>query len=171
MADQDPRKRDVQKHLEFLGYTCEWQPDGWLYASHPVRWNIFVRPMPLGTLFHCSIRVGMLSDGKRLALLEFFNRLNATTMAVRFSLEREEPNGIHVLRARTLAPGDYQRRSFGAWIDLWHKELERLREGPSLDPEEEVEERRDKGSAGERELKIHQKCITPLHKRYESHDM
>jgi putative sensory transduction regulator len=147
MPDQDTRKRDMAKHLEFLGYSCEWQPDGWLYASHPVRWNVFLRSMPLGTLFHCTIHLGIVSDQKRLAFLEFLNRLNATTLAVRFTLERDESNGIFVLRARALAPGGYQRRAFGAWIDLWHRELERLRDGPSLEPETETEEAEDASAA------------------------
>lgn len=143
MLDEEASRKRIATHLEFLGYACEVQKDGWLYASHPVRWNFFVRPMPVGTLFHCTIHLGMVSEEKRAAFIEFFNRINSSTFFTRFTLERDEANGIFVMRARTLAPGAYRRREFGTFVDMWHKDLERLHEGPSLEPEEENEEKED----------------------------
>jgi hypothetical protein len=138
MAAEDTRSKDIAKHLEFLGYTCELHSDGWLYASHPVRWNFFLRPNELGVLFHSSINLGTLSDEKRSEWLEFVNRANSATLCVRFTIEHEPANGIFVLRGRTVGPRRYDRREFGAWMDTWHKDMERLREAPS--PETEVEE-------------------------------
>ena len=140
MADESTRTKAIARHLEFLGYTCEVQKDGWTFVSHPHRWDFFFRPGPVGVLFHCAIRVGIVSDEKRLEFLEFFNRINASSSFCRFTLERAEPNGIYVMRIRTLAPGSYRRREFGAFMDMWHKDLERLREGPSLEEDTEEEQ-------------------------------
>lgn len=148
MAAADARLKDIAKHLEFLGYTCEVQKDGWTFASHPVRWNFFWRPNDVGVLFHCSITLGMLSDGKRTEWLEFANRINASTLCARFTIEHEPANGIFVFRARTVGPRRYDRREFGAWMDIWHKDLDHLREAPSPESEVEDEEPEDAPAKG-----------------------
>jgi hypothetical protein len=140
MLDEETSRKRIVKHLEFLGYTCEDQKDGWTFASHPHRWDFFFRLTPVGVLFHCTIRLGLLSEEKRLEFLEFYNRINASTLFCRFTLETTDPKDVFVVRIRTLAPGDYQRRQFGAFIDMWHKELERMREGPSLETGTDEEE-------------------------------
>ena len=140
MLDEETSRKRIARHLEFLGYTCEEPKDGWTFASHPQRWDFFFRPMTLGVLFHCSIQLGMLSEEKRLEFLEFFNRINASSLFCRFTLETTDPKEVFVVRIRTMAPGGYRRREFGAFVDMWHKELERLREGPSLETSSDEEE-------------------------------
>ncbi len=137
MSEEHPPQ--YAEHLEFLGYQCERYRDGWLYAAHPVRWNFFLRPIASGVRFHCTIRLGPLSDAKRLAWLEFLNRRNQQSLVSRFTIEPDAE--VFVIRARTLAPREYRRAEFGVWIDMWHDDLAALfRDNPSLDEEEEHEE-------------------------------
>jgi hypothetical protein len=140
MLDDEASRKRIATHLEFLGYSCEEAKDGWTFASHPHRWDFFFRPMAVGVMFHCTIQLGLLSEEKHLEFLEFFNRINASSFFCRFTLERTNPEDVFVVRIRTLAPGGYHRRQFGASVDMWHKDLERLREGPALAEEDDVEE-------------------------------
>ncbi len=139
----DDRERKLVTHLEFLGYESRIQDDGWIYASHPVRFNFFLRPVDVGVRFHSSIRLGILSDEKRLDWLEFLNKINEASYLARFTLERDDPGGVFVIRIRTVAPGDYHRREFGVWMDMWHKDVELLRGGPEQETEvDDTEEKR-----------------------------
>ena len=132
------RRHDYAMHLEFLGYACKWQRDGWLYAIHPVRWNFFLLPVEGGVRFHCSISIGLLSDQKRTAALEFLNQANQRTVLARFTLEYEAAFGCHFIRARTFLQGEeYERSEFGMWMDLWHTDLESLRGGPWAETDDE----------------------------------
>jgi hypothetical protein len=142
MAD-DKLPHHYAEHLEFLGYTCNWQPDGWLYASHAVRWNFFLRPTELGVRFHCTIHLGFLTERRRISSLEFLNRVNQQAFLVRFTLDYEPTTETFLARARMVAPAEYRRQEFGAWMDRWQGDLELLRDAPWADEEEEAEEADD----------------------------
>jgi hypothetical protein len=136
----DDKLRPYSEHLEFFGYACETEPDGWLYAKHPVRWNFWLRRFEHGVRLQCTITLGLLSDARRRASLEFVNRVNEKSFHAKFTLEHEAPGDTYVVRARSVGPAQYVRREFGTWLDMWHKDLELLHEGPWLAEEDEQDE-------------------------------
>jgi hypothetical protein len=137
----DGNERHHAGHLEFLGYECELQPDGWLHAAHPTRWNFFLKAVEIGVLFHCTIRIGLLTDARRSASIEFINRTNQHSLLARFTLEYDVALQSFLVRARMVAPLEYRRKEFGVWMDIWHKDLERLGDAPWTEVDEEEEEK------------------------------
>jgi hypothetical protein len=125
----------LTRHLEYLGYQVEAQPDGWSYATHPVRFNIHVRPFELGVRLHCIVWIGDAVASRR-AWLQFVNRTNDATTVARFTFGRDE-EGTYYVRMRGLLPARYDRRLFGLLLDAWHEDLAHMRSAPR---EEHVED-------------------------------
>jgi hypothetical protein len=133
----------VTRHLEYLGYQVEAQPDGWFYATHPVRFNIHFRPFELGIRLHCIVWVGNTVASRR-AWLQFTNRANDASTVARFTFGRDD-EGTSYVRMRGLLPARYDRGQFGLLLDAWHEDLAYMRTAPR---EEKV---RDEGDAQEEE--------------------
>ena len=57
----------ITEHLEFLGYRCQAQDDGWTLAVHPTRPDFFVRVLPLGVRLVAIFTVDDLDQALRAA--------------------------------------------------------------------------------------------------------
>ncbi len=146
MSEEHPPQ--YAEHLEFLGYQCERQDDAWMYAAHPIRLNFFLRPFGLGLRLYCPIRLGRLSATSRAEWLDFINHLNERTSISTFTLEFEETDRVFAVRIRAVAPGEYNRSDFGAWMDTWHEDLDLFRDGPEVREDECAEDGEAKSVAG-----------------------
>jgi len=135
----DSRRSPFARHLEHLGYRCEAEPNGWIFAGHPVRPDFYIRPGEWCVRFFTVFRLGLLSDAKRRAWLEFLNRMHEDTLVARFALVEESTTAFCV-HSRAVAPGEYRRAQFGVWVDAWNRDVDLLRQGPSLEEEPDVED-------------------------------
>ena len=141
-----PVHQIVAKHLEYLGYQVQLQPDGWTYAVHPVRHNIHLRASELGVRLHCLIWIGN-DVSSREAWLEFVNRANESSTVARFMFGRDA-EGTWFVRIRALLSGAYERRPFGLLLDAWHEDLAVLRTAPRVEePKVEADEEKQEDRA------------------------
>jgi hypothetical protein len=119
----------ITEHLAFHGYTCEAQPDGWTFATHPTRPDVFVRAFPLGVRLVAVFQVGRRHDARWAQWLWFANRCNETSVLVKFAL-MEGDEGVMQLRASAFGPPTYARETFGAFLDTWHRDLALMEHAP-----------------------------------------
>jgi len=126
------------EHFEFLGYQVAGPAnDGWYRAEHTRRWNFFFRPTGVGVRLHCTIHLGDRVLLKHREWLEFVNRFNGQALFVRAALE-QDADGDYVLRLRALMAPQYERVLVGALMDMWHTDMDGVRDGPSLEDDADV---------------------------------
>jgi hypothetical protein len=129
----------ISNHLEFLGYETRTTPDGWCYSEHPKRFNLFCRKFTYGWRFHASVYIGRSLGDARAAFLEAVNSINEKSVIARFSLNRDT-DGDFSIRARALFHAEYRRACFGAFMDMWHCDLDQLSDLPKAPQDDEETE-------------------------------
>ena len=132
----------IAAHLEYLGYEVRLAPKGWSYAQHPHRYRFDFRSWPLGIRLHCTVDIGAAIGNSRAAWLDFLNTANGHGHIAQFSLS-EDSLGRHVVRIRAFVSGAYSRRAFALAMDMWHADLDLVRQKPQFHEESEAGERAD----------------------------
>ena len=118
-------------HLEYLGYTVRLDPEGWSYAQHPYRGDFHLRKFPEGIRLHGIVGIGAAIGNSRIAWLEFLNDANDRGQIAQFSLV-EDTMGRHAVRMWTFVSGAYSRLTFSVVMDMWHNDLELVRQKPAF---------------------------------------
>jgi hypothetical protein len=137
----------IAEHLEFLGYRCEAQDDGWTFAAHPARPDVFVRVFPFGLRIVALFDLGPLDEAACGQWVWFANRCNDAGLLVKFALAAREGGG-RLLRASAVCQGGYDRVAFGAFMDMWHHDLGLMSHAPGGETSGEAEEDEEERIAG-----------------------
>jgi hypothetical protein len=127
----DHTRAAVVAHLEFLGYRLTADSDGWLSAEHPWRPDFYVKEFPIGWRLVAVFSLGLLTPESSDLWLRSLNRWNEASFVSRFTLSAQHGDGV-TLRVSALFAPDYDRVRFGQLMDLWHRELELIKDGPEL---------------------------------------
>jgi hypothetical protein len=135
-----------REHLELLGYRTDVQEDGWTFAAHAVRPDIFLKDFAFGTRVVALYELGTLDDEACDEWLRVANRCNDGSLLVKFALATRE-DGMRVFRASAVFQGGYERVGFGVFMDAWHSDLGLMSHAPVTgDPAAEDDE--DEEGAG-----------------------
>jgi hypothetical protein len=132
----------IAAHLQYLGYEVRLDPKGWSDAQHPHRYRFDLRSWPLGVRLHCTVGIGAAIGNSRAAWLDFLNTANGHGHIAQFSLS-EDSMGRHVVRIRAFVSGAYSRPAFALAMDMWHADLDLVRQKPEFHQEGEAGERAD----------------------------
>jgi hypothetical protein len=132
----------LREHLEFLGYRTEVQEDGWTFAAHAVRPDIFLKDFTFGTRVVALYELGTLGDEACGDWVWFANRCNDGALLLKFALATRE-DGDRLFRASAVFQGPYERVGFGVFMDLWHRDLGLMSHAPTTggpSPEDSLDE-------------------------------
>lgn len=111
---------EVKNHFEFLGYTVI-EGEDLLRCKHLDHMSISVQQFKSGILFVNFFSGSEYSKTHRTEFLEFCNSLNAKAVMVRAYVDKD---GDLVLEGWFM--GTYERQRFGGFIEIWHRDTERL---------------------------------------------
>ena len=112
----------MSNHLQFLGYDIA-DSDEAKKASHVQRWNIVFREYKGGVLFSASLSGSAYakSEENRQAFLELINSMNRAASVARFYSDEDQDFVMEAMWS-----GDYERVSFGRFMDLWDSDTRSL---------------------------------------------
>lgn len=119
----------VSTHLSFLGYEVSCDDEDQIFrALHPVRTNFLFwkyRGGILLTSFYKATAAARTDYGE---FLSNINTLNQEASVCRFLADKERD-----LRLEAWYPGNYEKTTFGVFMESWHDDTELLRRhGPEL---------------------------------------
>lgn len=107
----------MAEHLEFLGYRIT-KKESDVFAVHPKRLNIWMRPGSGGFFLQGMYKVGEEAERDRNRFLEAINELNSKSVVVRFWTERDDKEPSLIMD--TWLPRSYDKVYFGTIVDAWH---------------------------------------------------
>lgn len=138
LSDSTDSSAQTVAHLEYLGYEVgRPDADGWVPATHPLRYNIHVRAFPIGFKLNCAVNIDV---GPGSTVQDWRGYLNAATEQARFvqfSLF-QDPSGEYGVRMRAWISGAYSRPVFAIFMDMWHDDVDLIRRKPAFPPPEEA---------------------------------
>lgn len=103
-------------HLEFLGYELDRQENS-IYAMHPDKPNMFLRPVSLGVVVSTYYNVTDAAQENRSEYLEYINTLNRKSYLLMFFANEE--NHFNMLATYC---GEYSKVSFGRFLSAWYSD-------------------------------------------------
>lgn len=114
-------------HLEFLSYDVKIE-EGRFLAVHADKMNLLARAFPYGLVFTAGWNPSPRGLEDKPGFLEFVNYLNRNAIVCRAYLDRDL-----ALVFEAWHPADYERKRFGLFMDIWHRDtIGQLREASEI---------------------------------------
>ena len=107
----------IANHLQFLGYEVTAEAN-MTRATHPTRFNFFMRPYAGGILFTTIFGCSENAKQDRLGYLDILNSLNNGAAVARFYADKDSD-----LLIEAWHPEYYERVQFGAFIEAWDRDI------------------------------------------------
>ena len=118
---------EFANHLEFLSYDVTLE-EGRFLATHPDKMNLLARLFPYGIIFTAGWNPAPRALEDKAGFLEFVNYLNRNAIVCRAYLDRDS-----ALVFEAWHPADYDRKRFGVFMDIWHRDtIGQLREASEI---------------------------------------
>lgn len=111
---------EITTHLEFLGFEVTLE-EGKMVTTHTTRLDMTIQQWEGGLLFTNFGNPTPYALKNLKNLMRFINKLNSKAGAGRYYLN--EHNQIII---EAYYPGDYNKKSFSTFLDIWEKELTNL---------------------------------------------
>jgi len=112
---------DITTHLEFLGFEVTLE-EGQMVTAHATRLDMTIQQWEGGLLFTNFGTPTTYALKNLKNLMRFINKLNSKAGTARYYLN--EHNQIII---EAYYPGDYNKKSFGAFLEIWEKELTNIK--------------------------------------------
>ncbi len=113
----------VSTHLSFLGYEVSCDDEDQIYrAIHPVRTNFLFWKYRGGILLTSFYKSTRTAQTEYAGYLNQINTLNQEAAVCRFLADKEND-----LRLEAWFPGNYDKTTFGIFMESWHGDSDLLR--------------------------------------------
>ena len=109
----------IVEHLELVGYTVSREREDFYIAKHPHRYNISLLCYRIGFLIRAIF--GKKEGARQEWAADFVNRLNQKAFVARFYVDEDGD-----LNVEAFWPYFYDRTTFGTFLDVWERDLDRM---------------------------------------------